>query len=89
MLACSIILPSITKIFLTFAELCFGHENEVKIGTGDIIRNLRKQNCPSCMKLSMLICTIILPNIIKIISNGFGVMAGNKNKVKQWIRAHN
>ena len=34
----SINLPSIIKIFLMVTELCSGNENEVKYGSGDIIR---------------------------------------------------
>ena len=38
MLTCSIILPSIINIFLMVTELYSRNKNEVKIGSGDIIR---------------------------------------------------
>ena len=40
-LTCSIILPSMIKIFLMVTELCSGNDNEVKYGSGDIIRKRR------------------------------------------------
>ena len=40
-LTCSIILQSIIKIFLMVTELCFRNENEVKHGSGDMIRKRR------------------------------------------------
>ena len=40
-LTCSIILPSIIKIFLTVTELCSGNENGEEYGSGDIISKRR------------------------------------------------
>ena len=40
-LTCSIILPSFIEIFQMVAELYSGNENEVKYGSGDIIRKQR------------------------------------------------
>ena len=37
-LTCSIILSSTIKIFLTVAGLYFGNENQVKYGSGDLIK---------------------------------------------------
>ena len=40
-LTCYINLPSIIKIFPMVTELCSGNEDEVKYGSGDIIRKRR------------------------------------------------
>ena len=74
MLTSSTLLPSIIKIFLMVMELYSRNENEVKIGSGDIIRKQR------LAKLSFLYAALrvdLFYNFTKYrkyISNGSGVM---------------
>ena len=67
------------------AELCSLNENEVKYGSGDIIIKKDKQ---SCIRHSMLTCSIILASIIKILVMVKELCSGNKNE-GIWIRGHN
>ena len=56
---------------------------KLKYGSGDIIRKGRQA------ELSALICSIILPSIIKILQSIVELCSRNKNEVKILIRGHN
>ena len=87
-LTCSIILPCTIKIFITVAELCSLNENEIQIW----IRGhnyLKKKDKQSCMRHSVLTCSIILPNIIEIFLMVTELCSGNENEERIWIRGHN
>ena len=54
---------------------------------GTSLENEDKQSCLSCMRHSMLICSLILPSIIIIFLKVAKLCS--ENKVKIWIRGHN
>ena len=51
--------------------------------------NQHKQSCHSCMRHSVLTCSVILPCIIKIFLTVAELCSRNENEVKIWIRGHN
>ena len=69
------------------AEL-YSRGNEVKnLDQGDIV--IKKKDKQSCMRLSVLTCSIILPSIIRIFLMFTELCFGNENEESVWIRGHN
>ena len=51
--------------------------------------NYKKKDKQSCMRHSVLTCSIILPSIIKVLLMVTDVCSGNENKGNIWNRGHN
>ena len=75
-LTCSIILPSIIKIFLAVAELCSGNENEEKYGSGD---RIKMKTC----RVVILACCTLRRLVLFESSYSLGCVSSLTTRIKQ------